>query len=1162
MGGSSSRVTIGYKYYMGMHLAICHGPVDAVEAIIVGERTAFSGNVTVSSAISIDQPNLFGGEKKEGGIQGTVDIAMGEDTQGKNAYLMGQLGSDIPAFRGTLTLVLRKMYLTAMTRNIKPWAIRVRRAAAVDWYAAKASIVGVGSPGEVGFIPPNSANGVHIIYEALSNTDWGLGLPATLVNSTSFMAAADILYDENFGLSMMFAKQTSVEDFITNIIQHIGAVIYTDNSTGQFTIKLIRQPSQDELDNAVVFNSSNILEHRSFERPSFAEMINEVIVNYRPQGARKDSALTLQDLASVDAQLGLVSQTVQFPGIDNATIAARVGARELSQYSTPLAKVQFECNRDGWDVNPGDIVKYNNPELGITNLIVRVFSMNFGTLLNGEITIDGTQDIYTMPETSYLASQETAWVEPIQDPLPSPSTSLFEIPYFEIANNFSEGDQATFDEFTAYLQALVQEPPSASASFQLWLSPDATISNYTFDVDGNYTPSVEIVTALSIPKNLGEATETLSFTSGTGTFFDITEGTYAYVDSEVIEIISMDVNASTITIRRAVLDTLPQTHVANSIVFFAEEGNTQASQQYLADPTGSGGGDTAYTRMLTQTDIGVLPINDSVEFTHTFTGRQTKPFPPSAVRLDNKFFPVALAQLNSESFAIGWKSRNRKLQITKPFASWYNETVVGIVEPTSDFYINYYGEENTLLEVEKVLGLTMATNYGTTYNETRENRASGFTLPGTYINLDAQGGAAQTGDNTVTFSLTDTSATARPDLPLFHSDKVYLEFTADTDSFLVGVSGNDAGIRQQDTANVSYLQYQDDTLVGSITGTIGAGLLHGGTAGVAIDQGNLKFWLRNIDGSWRDGDPATNTGGFSFSTLVTGTITGQTFYHLAFANDTTTLPQSNTIIETNLGRVAFTHTIPAGFVSYNSPPTGRTQIDTVDIGLGFTTTLEDDGLTFTSLSPPTWTRIKIDRVKTEGRFYSEVIIKAIPIQTNFGIGVQPGTFTMSGFGTVLGMARWMADGKVNVDSTVESDIDSYTVGDRVGVAVDYFAGEVRFFKNGGAVGSVYTLTISADAVPMCIMLSSGHSATFSHVYQPTTFDDPSPPFKYGLYDLYEGETVERKNGSLRIEMYTTRDVTIDLETELIESLVRFDHTTNRNGWGYRYGEYYGGGDVL
>ena len=35
-GGGSSSYVVGHRYYAGLHLAMCHGPVDAVTRIIVG----------------------------------------------------------------------------------------------------------------------------------------------------------------------------------------------------------------------------------------------------------------------------------------------------------------------------------------------------------------------------------------------------------------------------------------------------------------------------------------------------------------------------------------------------------------------------------------------------------------------------------------------------------------------------------------------------------------------------------------------------------------------------------------------------------------------------------------------------------------------------------------------------------------------------------------------------------------------------------------------------------------------------------------------------------------------------------------------------------------------------------------------------------------------
>ena len=88
--GKSKKVTVGYKYYVGMHMVLCRGPVDSVTAIEVDNRTAWSGTSTGGS-ISINNPDLFGGEGREGGIVGAVDILMGETTQGRNDYLQSKL---------------------------------------------------------------------------------------------------------------------------------------------------------------------------------------------------------------------------------------------------------------------------------------------------------------------------------------------------------------------------------------------------------------------------------------------------------------------------------------------------------------------------------------------------------------------------------------------------------------------------------------------------------------------------------------------------------------------------------------------------------------------------------------------------------------------------------------------------------------------------------------------------------------------------------------------------------------------------------------------------------------------------------------------------------------------------------------------------------------
>lgn len=81
MSGGGGDYTAGYRYFFGIHMGVCRGPVDEVVEARVGDRTAWFGNVTQTQKIFVDSPNLFGGEDKEGGVQGDMWVLMGDDAQ-------------------------------------------------------------------------------------------------------------------------------------------------------------------------------------------------------------------------------------------------------------------------------------------------------------------------------------------------------------------------------------------------------------------------------------------------------------------------------------------------------------------------------------------------------------------------------------------------------------------------------------------------------------------------------------------------------------------------------------------------------------------------------------------------------------------------------------------------------------------------------------------------------------------------------------------------------------------------------------------------------------------------------------------------------------------------------------------------------------------------
>jgi len=145
-GGGSKKVTVGYWYKLLYHFGLVRGPVDAFLEFRAGDRVAWQGVLTKSGRITVNKPNLWGGQESEGGLQGSLDIMFGDSNQGSNDYLAAQLGANQPTYRGKVTAVWRGGRWGAMNPYPKKAAMKVRRILKgwdndEPWYPEKAQII-------------------------------------------------------------------------------------------------------------------------------------------------------------------------------------------------------------------------------------------------------------------------------------------------------------------------------------------------------------------------------------------------------------------------------------------------------------------------------------------------------------------------------------------------------------------------------------------------------------------------------------------------------------------------------------------------------------------------------------------------------------------------------------------------------------------------------------------------------------------------------------------------------------------------------------------------------------------------------------------------------------------------------------------------------------
>src|SRR5574343_488249 len=295
--------------------------------------------ISSTQDITIDKEELFGGEKREGGISGTLGVKFGLSDQTKDDYLVRMFGeSYTPAFRGVFSLILKQMYI-GVNPYLKNWEVLSQRTPCAGWYDAKAVIWS-----DDGY---RDANPAHIIRELLINhsdkTPWGLNYPPIVLDDVNFKACADVLYSERFGLSFQWDKQEPTENFIVKSVSHIKGVLRNSPNTGLLELKLIRKDHtfngtkwvDSKGADLVLLNESNsvLLDSQSV---GWGETINEVTVRYSQRITGKGQSITVQDIANMQIQGQTITQKKDLLGITYGELDIRVEKMHMQEVSTTL----------------------------------------------------------------------------------------------------------------------------------------------------------------------------------------------------------------------------------------------------------------------------------------------------------------------------------------------------------------------------------------------------------------------------------------------------------------------------------------------------------------------------------------------------------------------------------------------------------------------------------------------------------------------------------------------------------------------------------------------------------------------------------------------------------------------------------------------------------
>ena len=557
-------------------------------------------------------------------------------------------------------------------------------------------------------------NPAHIIREVLTDENYGLSMPASMIDDDSFILAADTLHAENFGLSMVWSLEDSAAEFIGEVLRHIGGFLYAEPSTGKQTLKLVRGDYDKE--DLLVIDESNCLSISDISRPAFSELINQITVKYTNTSFNQNSSISIQDLALVSMQGVVNNKSVEYGGITNQRLASLVAQRDLKSYSGQYFRMDVTVTRSiGLSLRQGDVIRLKSQKYSISDAVMRVMAIDYGTQTSNAVVLSLVEDVFYLPSSSTISSdaEEVSINTEVQDVR---SFSTMELGYYDLVQRYgkAETDQLLASSpLAGFYGALVEKPNSVAKYLNLYSS---------LGVDWSLSGSDDFSPTDKLRHEMGVDSKYIEFSSSMGILMDLQmDGQMpilAKIDDEIVliefarqryvEAIGELVYDT--GVKRAVLDTVPKAHAAGTKIhligpYLASDG----IQRYV--------GDQVVCRAVAVGDASRSDVYSAPDMPLTIKARATRPYPPANAKL-NGFYSHDVTEVVG-IIGLTWCSRNRLAQ-DEDFISWFDD-------------VNIPSEQGIIYHIE---AFDMNNNSGMIFADVTQDLWYDLTLPSQYYGKD------------------------------------------------------------------------------------------------------------------------------------------------------------------------------------------------------------------------------------------------------------------------------------------------------------------------------------------------------------------------------------------------------------------------------------------
>lgn len=517
------------------------------------------------------------------------------------------------------------------------------------------------------------ANPAHIIYECLTDPEWGKGEDPANIDTASFTAAALTLYNERFGMSMIWLRQDTIQNIVQDVLDHIKAFLFLNPQTGLWTLKLLRDDYDAALEPLV--DETNCVATKR-KRRAWGETINEIVVSYTDPNTEDSATVGSQDDGNIALQGALISETREYSGVRNAILAKFIADRDVRESAYPVFSAILTVDRSMWNTLPGAILRFSWEDDGIVEMPVRVMAVDYGKPKDRKIKLIVVEDIFGLDQTNFSTAPLTNW-DPLREvAVPFDHEFAITAPLPMLQQTGVNVDDLDADYPS--VGVLLHGAHDALNAIDMEAHTLVTLGTGSTVVQPVLTSNVQeaqAITVALVPEVMSRLPVALIDTLGLGLAVEgdvyllgTAEGAHEFIMLD--NYVTLD---SEWEVRRAIWDTLPGAWPIGTILWNLDDDGS------ALDPHTRTAGETRTWRMLPRTSEGRLAYGDAADIILTVSERPHRPFRPADCDLDGAGFDLLVYDdpaTDPTQMTASWANRNRLLEDVIA-NKWDDATVAG-----------------------------------------------------------------------------------------------------------------------------------------------------------------------------------------------------------------------------------------------------------------------------------------------------------------------------------------------------------------------------------------------------------------------------------------------------------------------------------------------------